>query len=361
MATEYKLSYTASEIDEKLGKIDENTTNIGKLSEDIADLKENGTGGGNGATTAQANSLWAIIRKSTFAQQLTDAELNDFKTSWGISGEVEPDIPDEPIEPDNPEVTLTSISATYTGGDVVVGTSVNSLTGITVKAHYSDGTSKTVTGYTLSGTIVEGSNTITVSYGGKTTTFTVTGVAESGGEEPDIPYEPLYTLESADNIEVLDRHNKTDYPAYFTITNGNHVKFETENPSKDWYLHVNISSLVTNGQNTSALTETWFTVPANANFELKVSNILVENFAYNANTNHLTLFGVGGTVLTGVNLAPLFNGSLMHGQTSINVTGTTTEEWKVSSLAATIGRNTEGLKLYAEFDVEFWVNGMRWI
>ena len=45
MATEYKLSYTASEIDEKLGKIDENTTNISKLSEDIADLKENGTGG----------------------------------------------------------------------------------------------------------------------------------------------------------------------------------------------------------------------------------------------------------------------------------------------------------------------------
>lgn len=36
MATEYKLSYTASEIDEKLGKIDENTTNISKLSEEIA-------------------------------------------------------------------------------------------------------------------------------------------------------------------------------------------------------------------------------------------------------------------------------------------------------------------------------------
>lgn len=37
MATEYKLSYTASEIDEKLGKIDENTTNISKLSEEIVD------------------------------------------------------------------------------------------------------------------------------------------------------------------------------------------------------------------------------------------------------------------------------------------------------------------------------------
>lgn len=40
MATEYKLSYTASEIDEKLGKIDENTTNISKLSEQIDNQQE---------------------------------------------------------------------------------------------------------------------------------------------------------------------------------------------------------------------------------------------------------------------------------------------------------------------------------
>ena len=80
-------------------------------------------------------------------------------------------------------VTLQSISATYAGGEVAVGTSLDSLTGITVTAHYSDGSTETITGYALSGEIVEGKNTITVSYGGKTTTFTVTGVAESGGEE----------------------------------------------------------------------------------------------------------------------------------------------------------------------------------
>lgn len=51
MATEYKLSYTASEIDEKLGKVDENATNISQLSEQNEDLtsrvetlEENGTG-----------------------------------------------------------------------------------------------------------------------------------------------------------------------------------------------------------------------------------------------------------------------------------------------------------------------------
>lgn len=98
-----------------------------------------------------------------------------FKSAFGItdSGEEEPD------EPETPVVTLTSISATYSGGDVPVGTAVADLTGIVVTAHYSDGSSEPVTGYTLSGTIAEGSNTVTVSYGGKTTTFTVTGVAES--------------------------------------------------------------------------------------------------------------------------------------------------------------------------------------
>lgn len=77
------------------------------------------------------------------------------------------------------EVTLTGITATYSGGDVAIGTAVTSLTGIVVTAYYSDDTSENVTGYTLSGTIAEGSNIVTVAYGGKTATITVTGVVES--------------------------------------------------------------------------------------------------------------------------------------------------------------------------------------
>jgi hypothetical protein len=73
-------------------------------------------------------------------------------------------------------VTLTSISATYSGGDVAVGTDVTALSGVTVTAYYDDGTSETVTGYTLSGTIGEGENTITVTYEGVATTISVTGV-----------------------------------------------------------------------------------------------------------------------------------------------------------------------------------------
>lgn len=70
---------------------------------------------------------------------------------------------------------LVSISVTYEGGTVPQGTALNSLTGITVTAHYYDGSTETVTGYTLSGSIAVGSNTITVSYGGETATFTVYG------------------------------------------------------------------------------------------------------------------------------------------------------------------------------------------
>lgn len=75
------------------------------------------------------------------------------------------------------EATLTNIEATYSGGDVEEGTSLNDLTGIIVTGTYSDGTTKNIIDYTLSGVINEGTNTITVSYQGQTTTFTVNGVA----------------------------------------------------------------------------------------------------------------------------------------------------------------------------------------
>lgn len=225
---------------------------ISALKNEIDQLEQDGTGSGSGVTVAQSNSLWAIIQKTAFAEVLTDEELNDFKTAWGITTEnipatgitldkstlsftdsatqtlvatVEPsDTTDKVVWTSNAEsvatvtngvvkplsngsatitatagsvsatcsvtvdiadeeqVILSSISATYAGGEVATGTDLTSLTGITVTATYSDGTTKTVTGYTLSGEILEGENTITVSYGGKTTTFTVMGIAEIGGE-----------------------------------------------------------------------------------------------------------------------------------------------------------------------------------
>lgn len=74
------------------------------------------------------------------------------------------------------EVTMTGISAVYTGGDVAIGTAVTELEGITVTAHYSDGSTQVVEKYALTGTIKEGSNTIVVSFNGFNTSFSVTGV-----------------------------------------------------------------------------------------------------------------------------------------------------------------------------------------
>ena len=238
------VSETLSDLERENSEL---KSDLSKLSEDIADIKQNGTGTGNGATTAQANSLWVIIQKSAFAQQLTDAEINEFKTTWGITTEnipatgisidkstlsftdsssqtliatVEPSNSTDSVTWETSDagiatvssgvvspvsngsctitakagsysascevtvnvseeiVTLQSISVTYAGGEVTVGTALTDLTDITVTAHYSDGSTANVTDYTLSGEIAEGSNTITVSYGGKTTTFTVTGVLE---------------------------------------------------------------------------------------------------------------------------------------------------------------------------------------
>jgi hypothetical protein len=76
--------------------------------------------------------------------------------------------------------TLTSIAAAYTPTTTIFpDTTLETLEeGLTVTAHYSDGTSAPVTAYTLSGTLAVGTSTVTVSYteGGvtNTSTFTVT-------------------------------------------------------------------------------------------------------------------------------------------------------------------------------------------
>lgn len=136
-----------------------------------------------GLSTTASELLITILRNGVYSADQS-ANITALAAELAVTEEEEPDTPVEPDEPVTPDKTLSSISATYSGGDVAVGTAVTDLTGIVVTATYSDGSTATVTDYNLSGEIAEGSNTVTVSYGGKTTTFTVTGVAE---EEPDVP------------------------------------------------------------------------------------------------------------------------------------------------------------------------------
>lgn len=75
-----------------------------------------------------------------------------------------------------PPANLVSISAVFNQGSAVIYNtdSLDTLKQyLTVTALYSDSTTEVVTTYTLSGTLTAGTSTITVSYGGKTTTFTV--------------------------------------------------------------------------------------------------------------------------------------------------------------------------------------------
>ena len=76
----------------------------------------------------------------------------------------------------NPPTNLSYITAVYTQSGTVYDTdTLNDLkSDLVVTAHYDDLTTDTITFYALSGTLEEGTSTITVTYMGKTTTFDVT-------------------------------------------------------------------------------------------------------------------------------------------------------------------------------------------
>lgn len=128
---------------------------LSTISEELANLQT------SGLTTERVNALDGLFKIVAYTADPASA-YSAFKVAFGLDG-------------GGTGVTLSSISATYSGGDVAVGTALSALTGIVVTATYSDGSTATVTGYTLSGEIAEGSNTITVTYQGKTATFIVTG------------------------------------------------------------------------------------------------------------------------------------------------------------------------------------------
>ena len=183
MAIEYKLSYTATEINERLGKIDNLVASVNGITPDESgnvEITIPDSGGnanqGTGWTNEQINLLDELFSHVHFSSAEGGTIADNLIAS--LRGEA--------------VKTIVSISATYSGGEVEAGTELTALAGIVVTATYDDGSTKTVTGYTLSGTIAEGENTITVSYSGKTATFTVTGTANSGGEEE--PEVTTYTV-----------------------------------------------------------------------------------------------------------------------------------------------------------------------
>lgn len=109
------------------------------------------------------------------------------------------------------EKTLQSITAVFNQGSTVIYTdnTLNDLKPyLTVTARYSDSTTQTVTGYTLSGTLTAGTSTITASYGGKTTTFNVTVTERATPPTPST--NPIYTLTTPATFNGTSDHIDTE-------------------------------------------------------------------------------------------------------------------------------------------------------
>lgn len=160
--------------------------------------------------------------------------------------------------------TLSSISAVYTQSGTVYDTdTLDSLKdNLVVTAHYSDSSTQIVAAadYTLSGTLAEGTSTITVSYGAKTDTFSVTVVKSSA----------LYPLKNG-------TYYFGDNPNSMTISNGNHVKFEFASQQTLSSEFINLTtgehgeSSVINNKPLS------FTIPASQNVTFTVENVVNPN------------------------------------------------------------------------------------
>lgn len=163
-----------------------------------------------------------------------------------------------------PPANLVRISAAYNNSDAVYDTaSLDSLkSNLVVTAYYSDGTTDVLssTVYMLSGTLAEGTSTITVAYGGKTTTFNVTVI-----EEPA----PLYPLTTGVKTWGSDRQ--------VSVYDGNKFKGEIFAGADDTLANLSWIDLNTSSyrsaNNNKVGTAKLFTIPAGANVSVSATPI----------------------------------------------------------------------------------------
>lgn len=159
-------------------------------------------GGGSGLTEDIKESLLQIAEKVTYV----DEHGQDYY--------------DALYEAFYPPAGLVSISAVYTQSGTVYDTdSLNDLKAdLVVTALYEDQTTETVTSYTLSGTLTAGTSTITVSYGGKTTTFTVNVTAEPVNPFDGVHWNDGLRLSGKSEYTGQSNYTTTDYVSVSDIS-----------------------------------------------------------------------------------------------------------------------------------------------
>ena len=174
-----------------------------------------------------------------------------------------------------PTSELESITAVYEqSGGVYVDTPLNDLkSDLVVTAHYANEITSIVPAslYTLTGTLAVGATTVSVSYGGKSTTFSVAVTA------------PLYPFENG-------THNFTNPASQVVVSNGNAAVI-TASTDNDNSTHANISEPTGNTAACNAtanytVSEPYFTIPAGSTLRCKAT---ITNLVYPTNTSNAAL------------------------------------------------------------------------
>lgn len=238
-----------------------------------------------------------------------------------------------------PPANLSYITAVYTqSGSVYTTDSLNSLkSDLVVTAHYSNGTTATVTSYTLSGTLTVGTSVITVSYGGKTTTFNVTVTEQALYPLPDVNYDsgsPSYNtlvITGGDDISV---YGLTNSRKFYVFSDGTVQSFHSTNKS------------------------TIFSIPSGATYELKVKNIY---WSGNATTDNNITVGLGDSSTQNIHVIEESITVASSGQAS----GTTADVTRTGTISSSCDVNSFFIIVYrtmtCNFDVELRINGSRYI
>lgn len=182
-----------------------NTQDISALKEDYDDIDDRvtaleGGGSGSGLTEDIKAAMLQIAQKVAYV----DAQGQTYYDA--LYGAL------------YPPADLVRISCVYTQSGTVYDTdSLDSLkSDLVVTAHYDNETTQVVTNYTLSGTLVAGTtSTITVSYGGKTTTFGV------------VVYEPVVVVVETEGNNVTLNEAASIGTSYEGCKKVNNSRFRT--------------------------------------------------------------------------------------------------------------------------------------
>lgn len=263
----YNIGYLSDRVNDTVNSVSGMRDDIEALDSRVTDLEaSSGGGSGTGLTPTEKNLILTLFAKAAYAEDDADNYYTQLESLWDTSDRtftynLTNCIIDNPISTiaygnrytgvigvqqgyslnsvtitmggvditatsyssgtvtipsvtGNVAITATavlaaqSITATYTQSGTVYDTdSLETLRNdLVVTANYAGGTSETVTDYTLSGTLTEGTSVITVTYAGLTDTFNVTVSGQPISDETKWTDGVAYTYTGVLN-EYVDRSN----------------------------------------------------------------------------------------------------------------------------------------------------------